>query len=414
MAMLVNLEIPVEAPFTPEQRGWLNQFLQRELGGGGAVAAEVGYDKKRPFPSAILDNYNLNDEASGKETRHVALSLEGSGLEYEVGDALGVYPRNPPEMVEEILAALDLDGAAEVPLPDGGEGTLREALETAYDVRSLSAKFLAGWLERSGSEELRGLVEAEDQEGLGEYLWGRELIDLMLEHPVAFADGADFVSVLRKLQPRLYSIASSPKAHPGEVHLCVGVVRYESHGRKREGVCSTFLSDRGGDQKPGVFVHRNQAFRPPADEGTPLIMVGPGTGVAPFRAFLEERQATGATGRNWLFFGNPHAATDFLYEEELTALLKGGVLSRLDLAFSRDQEEKVYVQDRMIEQGAELWAWLEEGGVFCVCGDASRMAKDVDAALHKVVEVQGGMTAEGAAAYVKGLRKGKRYCRDVY
>jgi len=240
------------------------------------------------------------------------------------------------------------------------------------------------------------------------------LIDLVSDHPALFSSGAELVAVLKKLQPRLYSIASSPKAHPGEVHLTVGVVRYQSHGRARRGVCSTFLGDRASETSPRVFVHANKAFRPPADDSKPMIMVGPGTGIAPFRAFLEERQAAGATGMNWLFFGNPHAATDFLYEEQLGEMVESGVLNRLDTAFSRDQEHKVYVQDRMIEHGAELWKWLEEGAAFYVCGDAARMAKDVDAALHEVVKKHGGLSSEEAADYLKMLRKEKRYCRDVY
>jgi sulfite reductase (NADPH) flavoprotein alpha-component len=411
------IHIPEEAPFTREQRSWLNGFLKKALG-GETVEVEVpedeSYSKSRPFPSQILHNENLNAAGSGKETRHIALSLEGSGLDYEVGDALGVIPQNPPEVVDELIAALSFEAAAEVSLPDGGKGALREALISSYDIRNLAPKFLAAWSERSASAELKALVESDDKAAMTDFAWGRELIDLVTEHPAEFADAEEFVSVLKKLQPRLYSIASSPKAHPGEVHLTIGVVRYESHGRARGGVCSTFLSDRASNLASGVYVHSNKAFRPPADDSTPMIMVGPGTGIAPFRAFLEERGATGAKGKNWLFFGNPHAATDYLYEEQLGKMVKSGVLSRLDTAFSRDQEHKVYVQDRMIECGAELWQWLEEGAAFFVCGDAARMAKDVDAALHKVVEEHGGLSAEEAVDYVKVLRREKRYCRDVY
>jgi sulfite reductase (NADPH) flavoprotein alpha-component len=257
-------------------------------------------------------------------------------------------------------------------------------------------------------------VEADDKEAFNDFIWGRELIDLVTDYPADFSDGEDFVAVLKKLQPRLYSIASSPDAHPGEVHLTVGIVRYESLGRERGGVCSTFLADRCEGKTLGVFVHTNKAFRMPEDDATPIIMVGPGTGIAPFRAFLEDRKVKGSKGPCWLLFGNPYQATDFLYEEELTALQADGVLTRLDTAFSRDQAHKIYVQDRMIEQGAELWKWLSEGARFYVCGDASRMAKDVDAAMLKVVEEHGGMSAEEAAEYVKQMRKEKRYCRDVY
>ncbi|MFM2242878.1 MAG: hypothetical protein RLZ97_1733, partial [Verrucomicrobiota bacterium] len=224
----------------------------------------------------------------------------------------------------------------------------------------------------------------------------------------------DFVGILKKLQPRLYSIASSPNAHPGEVHLCVGIVRYESHGRKRGGICTTYLADRAAGATPGVYIHTNKAFRLPADGATPVIMCGPGTGIAPFRAFIEERKIQGATGGSWLLFGNPHEATDFLYQEELEAALKDGSLSRLDLAWSRDQKEKVYVQHLMVRNGAELWKWLEEGASFYVCGDASRMAKDVDDALHAVIVKHGGRSVEQAAEYVAQLKKDKRYQRDVY
>jgi sulfite reductase (NADPH) flavoprotein alpha-component len=227
---------------------------------------------------------------------------------------------------------------------------------------------------------------------------------------------ADFVRSLRKLQPRLYSISSSPKAHPHQVHLTVGAVRYETAGRTRKGVCSTFLADRAvpSESRVGVFVHSNKAFRPPANGDTPMIMVGPGTGIAPFRAFLEERAATGAKGKNWLFFGDQRAATYFLYRDELTALQSAGTLTRLDLAFSRDQSEKIYVQQRMLEQATELFAWLEAGAHFYVCGDASRMAKDVDDALHKIVETAGGKSTDDAKVYVAKLKTDKRYQRDVY
>jgi sulfite reductase (NADPH) flavoprotein alpha-component len=225
----------------------------------------------------------------------------------------------------------------------------------------------------------------------------------------------EFVARLKKIQPRLYSISSSPKAHPGQVHLTVGAVRYEASGRARKGVCSTFLAERGvATAKVGVFVHSNKAFRPPASGDTPMIMVGPGTGIAPFRAFLEERAASGAQGKNWLFFGDQKEASDFLYRDELIALRDRGVLTRLDLAWSRDQAAKVYVQNRMLENAMELYAWLEAGAHFYVCGDASRMAKDVDAALHEIVATAGGKTTEGAAEYINALKAAKRYQRDVY
>ncbi|MDB4409064.1 sulfite reductase subunit alpha [Akkermansiaceae bacterium] len=389
--------------------------------GSSASATEVEeveevlpYGKKRPFPSPLVNSYNLNGEGTDRETYHIEFSLEGSGLEYETGDALSVFSHNPEEAVDEILKNLSFKPTEEVPLPNGKEATLREALITSYDIRSLNKSLLTKWQKTSGSPFLRALIEGGEKADFEDFCWGRELIDLIVDHPADFGDAEEFVGVLKKLQPRLYSIASSPKAHPGEVHLTVAIVRYESHGRKRGGVCSTYFSDRMGETAPGVFVHHNKAFRLPEDLNKDVIMVGPGTGIAPFRAFLEERKATNAPGRNWLFFGNPHAATDFIYEDEITAMQKEGVINKLDLAFSRDQAEKIYVQDRMLESGAELWSWLQDGGYFYVCGDASRMAKDVDNALHKIAQDHGGLSEEAATDYFKQLKKEKRYARDVY
>lgn len=415
----VDCDVDTDEPFAVWSKGALAALAPAAsiVASNGAAAAaepaETGYSKKNPFPSPVLKNFNLNAPGAGKETHHIEFSLEGSELEYEVGDALGVYPTNNPSVVDEIIAALPFK-AGTVPTPDGGETTLRDALIHHYDIGTLNKSFIQKWQARSGSPFLRSLVEADDKKAWDDFCWGRDLIDLVVDYPADFSDGEDFVSVLKKLQPRLYSIASSPRAHPGEVHLCVGIVRYGSYGRQRGGVCSTYLSDRIAGGKPGVFVHANKAFRLPESGDVPVIMVGPGTGIAPFRAFVEDRKATGATGKNWLFFGNPYSKTDFLYEEELTAFLKEGALSRLDLAWSRDQKQKVYVQNLMVEQGAELWKWLEEGAAFYVCGDASRMAKDVDKALHEVIEKHGKKSAEEAAAYVAQLKKDKRYLRDVY
>lgn len=413
----VDSDVDYDDPFKEWSEGVINilapEFQVVPDHSGALDQQEDGYSKNRPFPSEILNNYNLN-KGGAKETHHVELSLEGSELTYEVGDALGVYPTNPPEVVDEILANLPFRTDVDVPLPDGTEGPLRDALISHYDIGTINKTLVQKWQERSGSPFLRALVEADDKKAYEDFCWGRDLIDLVVDHPADFSDGEDFVDILKKLQARLYSIASSPEAHPGEVHLCVGIVRYESHGRKRGGICSTFLSDRSEGTTPGVYVHANKAFRMPDSDDTPLIMCGPGTGIAPFRAFLEQRRISGAKGPNWLFFGNPHQKTDFLYEEEFTAFQKDGLLQRLDLAWSRDQKQKVYVQNLMIENGSELWKWLEDGAAFYVCGDASRMAKDVDAALHQVIETHGGKTADEAVEYVKQLKKDKRYQRDVY
>ncbi len=374
---------------------------------------EEGYSKKNPFPSRVLHNRNLNGPGS-KETHHLEFTLEGSGLEYEVGDALAVVPRNDPKLVDEIIANLPFK-ADDVPGKDGKEIPLRDALMGHYDIGALSKIVIKKWQAKSGSPFLRSLVEAEDAQAYKDFCWGRELIDLVIDHPADFSDAEEFVSVLKKLQPRLYSIASSPNAHPGEVHLCVGVVRYETHGRKRGGVCSTFMSDRiDSETRPLVFVHQNKNFRLPEDQSTPVIMVGPGTGIAPFRAFLEQLRINPTKSRNWFFFGNPYSATDYLYQEEIEGYVADGTLERLDLAWSRDQQDKIYVQHLMTQQGAELWKWLEEGAAFYVCGDASRMAKDVDAALHQLIIDHGGKSEEEAKEYVAAMKKAKRYQRDVY
>ncbi|TAE73301.1 MAG: sulfite reductase subunit alpha [Verrucomicrobia bacterium] len=413
----VDSDVDYDTPFKEWSDGLFALLAPAGAASYGAAAAveqiETGYSKKNPFPSPILRNFDLN-RGGDKQTHHIELSLAGSELDYEVGDALGLCPLNPAEVVDEILANLPFKTTVEVPSPDGGEISLRDALISVYDIGTLNKSIIQKWQARSGSPFLRSLVQADDKKAWDDFCWGRDLIDLVIDHPADFTDAEEFVGVLKKLQPRLYSIASSPKAHPGEVHLCVGIVRYNSFGRKRGGICSTFLADRAKDVNPGVYVHANKAFRLPDSGETPLIMVGPGTGIAPFRAFLEERKFSGAKGPNWLFFGNPHRATDFLYEEELLGFQQDGTLSKLDLAWSRDQKEKIYVQDLMLQQAAELWKWFQNGAAFYVCGDASRMAKDVDAALHRIAEEQGGLSTDDAVAWVGQLKKDKRYLRDVY
>lgn len=411
----IDCDVDYDDEFVEWKQGVIGAMGGMETAGATQeIAEDEAYGKKNPFPSPLLNSYDLNGKESPRETYHVELSLEGSGLDYQVGDALGVLSHNSAQMVDEILPLLPFNVKDDVPLPNGGEASLREALVTAYDIRSLNKKLLDAWAERSGSPYLRALVEAGSREEIEEFCWGRELIDLIIDHPADFSDGEEFVGVLKKLQPRLYSIASSPNAHPNEVHLTVAIVRYNSHGRDRGGVCSTYLSDRVGDVCAGVFVHNNKAFRLPDDLSKDVIMVGPGTGVAPFRAFLEEREVSKASGRNWLFFGNPHRATDYIYEDQINGWVENGTLSQLSLAFSRDQAEKVYVQDKMLESGAELWEWLQGGGYFYVCGDASRMAKDVDKALHTIARTHGGLSEQEAIDYYKNLKKEKRYARDVY
>ncbi len=373
----------------------------------------TSHDRKNPFPSPLLRNVQLNRAGSAKDVRHFELGLVGSGLIYEVGDALGVFPSNCPRYVADLLAALGCDGEEAVSAA-GSEMPLRLALTQHFDVTKPSNELLAAAAARSPGSQLAALLAPERKVELKQWLHGREVIDVLLGCASPLAP-AELVKLLKKLAPRLYSISSSLKAHADEVHLTVSAVRYETHGRTRGGVASTFLADRVGDTgRAPVFVQPSHGFKPPSGADTPMIMIGPGTGIAPFRAFLEERLAIGAKGRNWLFFGDQKCATDFLYEEQLTGWQKDGHLTRLDLAFSRDQAEKIYVQTRMLEAASELWVWIENGAHFYVCGDASRMAKDVDAALHTIIEKAGGKSADDAKDYVTKLKSDKRYQRDVY
>ena len=402
----------------------------------GETKAAPQFGKANPFPARLLKNVLLNKPGSAKEVRHYEISLEGSGLKYEVGDALGVVPVNCAELVNEVIAALKAKPDENVKFGDHIT-TLREALTHHFDITKPSQDLLATVAKAAGTPisrsassenaqeraeqeigvplaEFAALMAPERRDDLKKWLWGRDVHDLLNLFPTPMPV-EQLLPLLRKLAPRLYSISSSPKAHPGEVHLTVSAVRYDSFGRGRKGVASTFLADRVGDADfVKVFVQPSHGFKPPANGDTPMIMVGPGTGIAPFRAFFEERQAVGAKGKHWLFFGDQTRASDFLYEEQLIAWHKHGLLTRLDLAFSRDQKEKIYVQDRMLENAPELWSWLEAGAHFYVCGDASRMAKDVDAALHHIIETVGGKSGDDAKAYVAKLKTEKRYQRDVY
>lgn len=375
------------------------------------------YSRKNPFRAPVLTNRLISKPGSAKEIRHFEIGLHGSGLTYEVGDALGVFPENNPALVEEIIAALGATGEELVPGADGTEVSLRTALSRERQITQPDKKLLEAIAARSeGSSVVKELLsDPLRKDDLQKYIYGMEVIDFLLSHPSIKFTPPEFVALLRKLQPRLYSISSSLKAHPDEVHLTIATVRYESHGRPRHGVCSTYLAERSAPPATvPLFFHSAKHFRLPEDPATAVIMVGPGTGIAPFRAYLQERKAVGATGKNWLFFGDQKAASDYSYQEELEGWHAEGVLHQLHTAFSRDQEEKIYVQHRMLENGAELYRWLEEGAHFYVCGDASRMAKDVDAALHQIVQKEGAKTPVEAAEYVEALKKAKRYKRDVY
>lgn len=377
------------------------------------AAPAIEYGRKLPFPGELKERILLNGRGSAKETIHLEISLEGSGLSYEAGDALAVVPTNCPEVVADLLKAGKWTNSNTVAAPDGSTGPMGDVLQQYYDITGLSKTIISKYNEIAANDRLTALLA--DKEALASYVYGREIADLLADYPIADLAPGDFVGILRKLPPRLYSIASSPKAHPGEVHLTVAAVRYQAHGKKRKGVCSTYLAERvqTGGTIP-VYTHHNKNFKLPADNDTPIIMVGPGTGIAPFRSFIEERSAIGAKGKNWLFFGDQHFTTDFLYQLEWQQYLREGLLTRIDTAFSRDQEEKVYVQNRMLEAGKDLYDWLENGASFYVCGDASRMANDVHQALISIISTHGGKSQEDAEAYIKKLQKDRRYCRDVY
>ncbi len=380
-----------------------------------STASATEYGKKHPFPAEVLDTVLLNGEGSSKETLHLEFSLAGSGMTYEPGDALAVVPVNAADTVKGILEAAKLTGLEEVDVKNIGRKVLADALREDFDITALSRNVLTKLAEATDSAALKALLADDAKERLKDFNHGREIVDAIHEFAPSGLSAEALVSIFRKLPPRLYSIASSPLAHQDEVHLTVAAVRYEAHGRQRKGVCSTFMADliKPGDQV-SIFVQPNKNFRLPDDGSKPVIMVGPGTGIAPFRAFIEHRAALGATGKNWLFMGDQHYLYDFLYQLEWQDHLKEGTLSRIDAAFSRDQPEKIYVQQRMLEQSKDLYAWLEEGAHFYVCGDATRMAADVHEALISIVEKEAAISREAAEAYVEDLKKSKRYQRDVY
>ncbi|MBK6012932.1 bifunctional nitrate reductase/sulfite reductase flavoprotein subunit alpha [Streptomyces sp. MBT53] len=404
-----------EPDFEPSADAWLGQVITA-LGAEPEVPqAPRRAPKPAPTLARLVGNRLLSRPGAGKEVRRFTFDTSGTDLTYETGDALGVRPVNSPSLVDEWLAATGTDAATVVEVAGVGEFPFAEALHRQLDITRITPDLLRFVAERARDDrELRRLLRPDNKDRLAQWSWGRQAVDVLAEYPVKAA-AEDWAGVLRKLQPRLYSISSSPLVDPHSVSLTVSVVRYENlDGRPRGGVCSPFLADAEAGTEVPVFVQRAPHFRPPADAATPMVMVGPGTGVAPFVGFLQERRALGHAAPNWLFFGEQHRATDFYYEEELTELLDEGTLARLDTAFSRDQRAKVYVQDRMREHGPELWHWLQQGAHFYVCGDASRMAKDVDRALRDIAVAHGGLDEAEAASYVKQLAAAKRYVRDVY
>ncbi|MEM6412648.1 MAG: sulfite reductase subunit alpha [Pseudomonadota bacterium] len=376
------------------------------------IAEKTGWNRKNPYPSNVAENRLLSGPKSAKEIRHFAFDLGDSGMEYAAGDALGVMPTNNSELVQAFLDRLDAKADTKISSHDTPLG---ELLTHKLEIRTPPRNLLAEIEKRAGHDELSHVLNNGDKEALENFLWGHDTLDLLNLNPELKFEAEEFVSWLKPLQHRAYSISSSPKAHNGEVHLTVAAVRWTTDGRDYGGVASTFLSDICDEgSKTPIFMSPNKSFRIPTDNDAPMIMVGPGTGIAPFRAFLEERREIGAGGKNWLFFGDQHRESDFIYEDEIGEMSRNGVLNRLDLAFSRDQAEKIYVQNRMRDNGKALFAWLEDGGYFYVCGDATRMAKDVDAALTEIVAQEGGFNDDQTAEYIAQLKRDKRYLRDVY
>jgi len=377
----------------------------------GVAAVTSQYNKQNPFAAELSVVQKITGRDSTKDVRHVEISLEGSDLTYTAGDSLGVYFLNDETLVDEALSLLSIDAAAEITL---GDKTLniRQALIEKLELTQSYPAFVEKFAAATNNAELAKI--AENKGTLREFIEPRQIFDIIRQHPVKL-EAQNLVDCLRKLQARLYSIASSQSEVEEEVHLTIGLVEFEAFGNAHLGGCSGYLAKRAEEGAlVKVFVEHNDNFRLPADTNTPILMVGPGTGIAPFRAFLQEREASEAQGENWLFFGNPHFTQDFLYQVELQGYLKSGVLSKLDVAFSRDQAEKIYVQDKLRKSGAEVYAWLEKGAHFYVCGDANRMAKDVHQALLDIVQEFGGKSEEDAQAYLKELRNQNRYQKDVY
>jgi sulfite reductase (NADPH) flavoprotein alpha-component len=421
-AALGEADVDFEAPAAAWSQGALESVKQalsvpatsaRPVSPLHAVSAPPLHSREKPFAAEVLENQRIVSRDSDRDVRHLELSLEGSGLRYAAGDAIGVWPTNPPVLVEQWLSALKLDGNREI-AHEGKRLPLARWLSQERDITRLTRPLLAAHAALSGNRDLQRLLEPEHKADFAALLESHQPIDLLREYPAAW-DADQLVAALRPMTPRLYSIASSPKlVGQDEVHLTVAVVEYERHGSKHFGAASTYLATTDDDIRVPVFIEENERFRLPADGSRDVIMIGPGTGIAPFRAFVQERQATGASGRNWLFFGNRHFSQDFLYQVEWQEALRNGSLHRLDLAFSRDQAEKLYVQQRLREKGRELYAWLSEGAHLYVCGDSAHMAKDVHEALLDVASVHGGLSADDAKAWLADLLQQGRYARDVY
>ncbi|MGY8610693.1 assimilatory sulfite reductase (NADPH) flavoprotein subunit [Bacillus altitudinis] len=418
----VDCDLDYDEPFSEWLQGVASSLsegeavsLPQETAGANNQAVSE-YSRTNPFYAEVLENINLNGRGSNKETRHLELSLEGSGLVYEPGDSLGIYPTNDPALVDELIQTCGWNAEESVTVHKNGDTLpLKEALTSHFEITVLTKPLLQKIAELTKSESLHALLEEGNEEKLKEYIAGRDLVDAARDFGPFEGTAADFTSILRKIPARLYSIASSLKANDEEVHLTIGAVRYDAHGRERQGVCSILCAERlqPGDTLP-VYIQHNQNFKLPQDPDAPIIMVGPGTGIAPFRSFMQEREELGANGKSWLFFGDQHFVTDFLYQTEWQKWLKDGVLTKMDVAFSRDTEEKVYVQHQMKKQSKELFEWLEQGAYVYICGDEKHMAHDVHNTLLSIIQEEGAMSKEKAESYLANLQQQKRYQRDVY
>ncbi len=373
--------------------------------GAKAKATKPKFDKKNPLEAELLTKKVLSGEKSSKEIVHFEFSLGDSGETYLAGDALNIIPENRPDLIQEILDLFEIKPGEEI----------MKRLRYELEIRTPSKELVELVGNKTEDQEMRRMVENNDKVAIEDFMWGLDSYQLIKSYGTGNITFYDFLNTCKSLSPRAYSISSSIKKHDNEVHLTIGSVRYKREDRQQNGVVSTFLADfaKVGD-KVKCYFSPNKQFKIPEDGNNPIIMVGPGTGIAPFRAFLEEREADGAKGDNWLLFGDRNKEHDFIYQEEIEEMQKSGLITKLDLAFSRDQDEKIYVQDKMRESGAEMFAWLERGGYFYICGDAYRMAKDVDIALHQLIEKHGNMSEEESVSYVNKLKKEKRYVRDVY
>jgi sulfite reductase (NADPH) flavoprotein alpha-component len=407
----VDCDVDYEIPGT----GWIETVMPIitekgsqetiSLNGSSSKSTKPKFDKKNPLEAELITKRILSSDQSSKEIVHFEFSLGDSGENYLAGDALNIIPENRPDLIQEILDLFDTK-------PD--EETMKR-LRYDLEIRTPSKELVELVGTKTKDEEMRRMVENNDKEAIEDFLWGLDSYQLIKSYGIENIAFYDFLNTCKPLSPRAYSISSSIKKHEGEVHLTIGSVRYSKDSRQQNGVTSTFLADLAKvGETVKCYFSPNKQFKIPQDGTKPIIMVGPGTGIAPFRAFLEEREATSAKGENWLFFGDRNKEHDFIYQEEVEAMQATGLLTKVDLAFSRDQDKKIYVQDKMIENGEELFAWLEKGGYFFICGDAYRMAKDVDKALHTIIEKHGKMTYDKASDYVKKLKKEKRYVRDVY